>query len=55
MIVDLSFPEESSVSDGIESDICLLRYAKVEEVTKELVKQGHNSWMANVDINKNTY
>ena len=50
LIVDLSFPEGGSVNNGIESDICSLHYAKVEEATKELVKQGHNSWMAKVDI-----
>ena len=52
--MDLSFPKESSVNNGIESDICSLHYAKVEEATKELVKQGHNLWMAKVDI-KNIY
>ena len=50
MIVDLSFPEGSSVNDGIEADICSLHYAKVEEVTEGLVKQGRNSWMTKVDI-----
>lgn len=42
MIVDLSFQEGSSDNNGIESDICSLHYAKVEEATEELVKQGHN-------------
>ena len=50
MIVNLSFPEGSSVNDGIKADICSLHYAKVEEATEELVKQGRNSWMAKVDV-----
>ena len=50
MIMDLSFSEGSSVNYGIEADIRSLYYAKVEEATEELVKQGHNSWMAKVDI-----
>ena len=52
LIVDLLFLEGSSVNDGIESDICLLHYAKVEDATKELVKPGHNSWMTKVDIRR---
>ena len=42
MIVDLLFPEGSSMNDGVEADICSLHYAKVEEATEELVKQGRN-------------
>ena len=43
-------PRRKSVNNSIESDIHSLHYAKVEEVTEELVKQGHNSWMVKVDI-----
>ena len=50
MILDLSFQEGSSVNDGIEAGLCSLHYAKVEEATEELVKQGRNSWMAKIDI-----
>ena len=40
MIVDLSFPEGSSVNDGIEADISSLHYAKVEEATEEQLSRA---------------
>ena len=46
----LSFPEGGSVNDGINSEICSLNYAKVEDVAAELVKQGHGARMAKLDI-----
>ena len=50
MIVDLLFLEGGSINDGVDPEIRSLHYAKVEEASKELVKQGHGSRMGKVDI-----
>ena len=50
LIVDLSFPEENSVNDRIDSTISSLHYVKVDDAVKELFRQGHGSCMAKVDI-----
>ena len=50
LIVDLSFPEGTSVNDGIQTDLCSLRYVKVDDAAREIEKQGHNTWMAKIDI-----
>ena len=50
LIVDLSFPEGTSVNDGIQMDLCSLQYVKVDGAARKIVKQGHNTWMAKIDI-----
>jgi len=50
LIVDLSSPEGLSVNDGVDTELCSLQYVKVEDAAREVVKQGHNIWMAKVDI-----
>ena len=50
LILDLSFPEGSSVNDGIPSDLCSIRYLKIEEVAQALVQSGLGTPMAKIDV-----
>ena len=50
LIVDLSFPEGESVNDGISTELCSPQYVKVEDATREVVKQGYSAWMAKIDV-----
>ena len=49
-VVDLSFPEWSSVNIGTDSDICSLQYVKVENAAREVAKLGHNAWVAKINV-----
>ena len=50
LILDLSFPEGSSVNDGIPSDLCSIQYLKIEEVAQALVQSGLGTPMAKIDV-----
>ena len=50
LIVDLSHPAGSSVNDGIEPELCSLKYTTVDEAVEMVVSEGHGSLMAKFDI-----
>ena len=50
LIVDLSYPEGRSVSDGISGELCSLQYMRMEEVVRRLLKLGPGAQMAKMDI-----
>ena len=50
LITDLSFPEGSSVNDGIDPTICSLSYTNVEEVADLIARLGTGALLAKVDI-----
>lgn len=50
MITDLSYPPGASVNDGIDSDLCSLKYVTVDRVAEIVHALGRGSLMAKVDI-----
>ena len=48
--MDLSSPEGDSVNDGVDTELCSLQYVKVEDAAREVATQGHNTWMAKIDV-----
>ena len=50
LIVDLSFPVDTSKNDGINPSLCSLAYARVEEVAKAEFEQGIGTELAKADI-----
>ena len=54
LITDLSHPEGVSVNDGIQSELCSLRYTSVESVAAAAQRLGRGALLAKLDI-KATY
>ena len=50
LIVDLSQPKGRSVNDGIEPELCLLRYTSVDEAVKRCHRMGCRSWLTKLDV-----
>ena len=50
LIVDLSHPNGKSVNDGISSELCSLRYTRVDEVVRHLLQLGPGALMAKLDV-----
>ena len=50
LILDLSHPEDFSVNDGIQKDICSLTYLKLDEVAQVVLRLGRGALMAKRDI-----
>ena len=50
LVLDLSSPPDHSVNDGIDKDICSLRYASVDNTTKIILAMGKGTWLAKVDV-----
>ena len=50
LIVDLSHPDGFSVNDGIEPELCSLRYTSVDEAVQAILSLGQGAQMAKVDI-----
>ena len=53
-IVDLSFPQGSSVNDGVKESTSIVSYVGVWDAMKEIVRMGRGTQLAKVDI-KNAY
>ena len=49
-ITDLSFPEGTSVNDGIDSEPCSLQYTSVEKIAKVAYQFGPQTLLAKVEI-----
>lgn len=50
LIVDLSSPEDASVNDGIEKEICSLSYTSVDAVADKVLALGRGAMLAKMDI-----
>lgn len=50
LILDLSFPPGSSVNDGIERELCSLKYTSVDEAVQIINKLGRGSLLAKIDV-----
>lgn len=50
LIVDLSHPNEASVNDGINSSLCSLSYASVDDAADIILQLGTNTLLAKLDI-----
>lgn len=50
LIVDLSHPKGSSVNDGIERELCSLKYITVDQAMKAIIARGPGAQMAKFDI-----
>lgn len=46
----MSFPEGSSVNDGIDPSTCSLSYFSVHDAARDVFRQGQHSLMAKVDV-----
>ena len=50
LITDLSFPEDRSVNDGIDPQICSIRYTTVDKVARAAGKLGMGALVAKLDV-----
>ena len=50
LIVDLSHPTGASVNDGIEPELCTLKYTSVDEAVRVVLSSGSGTVMAKFDI-----
>ena len=50
LIVDLSSPEGASVNDRIDSGLCSLKYATVDQAAELMLRLGRGALMAKADI-----
>jgi hypothetical protein len=50
LIVDLSYPPLHSVNDGIDPELCSLKYTRVEEVANAVMQLGRGAELAKADV-----
>ena len=50
LIVHLSSPEDYSVNAGIESELCSLRYLRLDDVISNIARRGRGTQLAKMDI-----
>ena len=50
LIVDLSFPGGSSVNDGIDPELCGLRYTSVDVACQRVLELGQGAVLAKFDV-----
>ena len=50
LIVDLSHPEGASVNDGIEPELCTMRYTSVDEAVSRICALGARAQLAKFDV-----
>ena len=52
LITDLSHPDGNSVNDGIEGQLCLMKYTSVEAVAAAAQQLGQGGLLAKLDISQ---
>ena len=50
LTVDLSFPADRSVNNGIPKELCSLRYVTIDDAIDHIVSMGQGEHLAKVDI-----
>ena len=50
LIVDMSHPEGRSVNDGIEPELCSLKYISVDDAVRLVLELGQGTLLAKLDI-----
>ena len=50
LITNLSYPEGTSVNDGIKTELCSLSYTSVEAVAAEALRRGRGALLEKLDI-----
>ena len=50
MIVDLSFPTDANINDGISEDLCSLQYTKVDHVVEIILQLGRGAQLVKMDL-----
>ena len=50
LILDLSFPPDKSVNDGIDQQLCSLRYPTVDQAVAHILRVGQGAVLAKVDV-----
>ena len=50
LIVDLTYPEEGSINDGIIPELCSLQYPSVDDVVKAVLSLGRSTKLVKFDI-----
>ena len=54
MIVDLSFPKDHSVNDGISPDLSSISYASIDQAIQHILRLGRGAELVKLDL-KNAY
>ena len=54
LIVDLSSPDGASISHFIDTSVCSLKYASVDDAAEFVLRSGQGTLLAKLDI-KSTY
>ena len=50
LIVDLSHPKGASVNDGVEPELCSMKYTSVDEAVKKVLILGAGTLLAKIDV-----
>ena len=50
LIVDLSYPDGASVNDFIDTSVCSLKYASVDDSAEFVLRSGQGTLLAKLDI-----
>ena len=50
LIVDLSFPKDHSINNGIPKHLCSLKYISIDDAVQEILSQGRGAMLAKVDV-----
>ena len=50
LILDLSFPPLLSVNDGIDRQLCSVRYSTVDQAIARILEVGQGAMLAKVDV-----
>lgn len=50
LITHLSFPDGSSINDGISSEFAHVRYSSIDDAIKMILRLGKGAYLAKVDI-----
>ena len=48
--MDLSSPDNHSVHDGIDKELCSLSYMSMDNVAEEIVQRGRGALMAKIHV-----
>ena len=50
LIVDLSHPKVASVNDGVEPELCSMKYTSVDEAVRKVLILGAGTLLAKFDV-----
>ena len=50
LVVDLSYPKQKSVNDGILKKLCSLTYITIDDAVRKIVQLGPGTELAKIDV-----